>query len=196
MQGEPRPDSGVVTNRRIIPACAGRTIVIDVDGQSNSDHPCVCRENEHATSTMTAILGSSLRVQGEQTRSHRPPVGPRIIPACAGRTLGVIDQPIPDSDHPCVCRENPRRAGLCEGKRGSSLRVQGEHSKGYLHALSRRIIPACAGRTATAAWQGIANADHPCVCRENLAQSLENYPQPGSSLRVQGELVGRSLATV
>ena len=147
VQGEPLQIEPSSSLARIIPACAGRTQgAIPLDA-IKSDHPCVCRENRWLLGSMGDARGSSLRVQGERLVASIAAESPRIIPACAGRTVSRIGGPKKTSDHPCVCRENRICVRLLNKKNGSSLRVQGERWVASIAAESPRIIPACAGRT-------------------------------------------------
>ena len=87
VQGEPPLLHAPHGENWIIPACAGRTCMTRPRCQFKSDHPCVCRENWQIWANVALEVGSSLRVQGEPPDDPLEPDEPRIIPACAGRTV-------------------------------------------------------------------------------------------------------------
>ena len=72
---------------RIIPACAGSTLIEMVERDTRADHPRV--RGEHATSNSAPgeAGGSSPRARGAQGVSSATERTFRIIPACAGSTL-------------------------------------------------------------------------------------------------------------
>ena len=112
---------------RIIPACAGRTLLATASQTDDQDHPCVCRENWRRKLGRQNQYGSSLRVQGELSTPTARQSSARIIPACAGRTPHQPSGGDSRQDHPCVCRENAKCLISISEQWGSSLRVQGEH---------------------------------------------------------------------
>ena len=70
---------------------------------------------------------------------------------------------------------------------GSSPRVRGKHAGRPGARALHRLIPACAGKTATAVWTGVQAAAHPRVCGENVAGSQQIAAAQGSSPRVRGK---------
>ena len=133
---------------RIIPACAGRTPSRRSNEPDRPDHPRVCGANGGVGLAGLGGLGSSPRVRGEREGEQQPRPLARIIPACAGRTVcaGFIVGPFPD--HPRVCGANPSSSMANVSPSGSSPRVRGERPRNRVQEPARRIIPACAGRTA------------------------------------------------
>ena len=75
-----------ITQRGIIPACAGNTSGLMQGPSSRRDHPRMCGEHPLSAYVHVPSLGSSPHVRGTQTciHSHGGFVG--IIPACAGNT--------------------------------------------------------------------------------------------------------------
>ncbi|KFI72990.1 hypothetical protein BMIN_0703 [Bifidobacterium minimum] len=76
----------VSPDRRIIPASAGQTHCSIVRLTGWADHPRECGANRPTPLDRPARRGSSPRVRGKQTRTHRKRNRVRIIPASAGQT--------------------------------------------------------------------------------------------------------------
>ena len=74
------------TNLGLIPACAGKTARIVLDGASRPAHPRVCGENRGVRLFFGRRLGSSPRVRGKRSRRPRSLPAGGLIPACAGKT--------------------------------------------------------------------------------------------------------------
>ena len=49
----------------------------------------------------------------------------RVIPACAGNSIGAVRRLLLKAGHPCVCGEQSRMASMKVMDLGSSLRVRG-----------------------------------------------------------------------
>ena len=71
---------------------------------------------------------------------------------------------------------------------GSSPRVRGKQRRQHHHLPPRRLIPACAGKTASSPRIARPRRAHPRVCGENAIRSLVNLAWWGSSPRVRGKL--------
>ena len=111
----------------------------------------------------------------------------RIIPARAGTTFSPRAWASRKSDHPCACRDNLATLHRSLEGSGSSLRVQGQRYAHTQTSLTRRIIPARAGTTASQSHSEQRIPDHPCACRDNLPVFHDVAKNIGSSLRVQGQ---------
>ena len=90
----------------LIPACAGKTAVNAGCGASHQAHPRVCGENRNRFERYPVVGGSSPRVRGKQLRNKVTQLIPRLIPACAGKTLRVVLARLKRRAHPRVCGEN------------------------------------------------------------------------------------------
>ena len=100
---------GSSAQRRIglIPACAGKTKQARKRRANRPAHPRVCGENLGAPPPMPPKVGSSPRVRGKLALNLFG-LGPfRLIPACAGKTLGLRRTSLARWAHPRVCGENP-----------------------------------------------------------------------------------------
>ena len=111
---------------RIIPACAGRTIRETVCSCAPTDHPRVCGANSCEFFNASCSSGSSPRVRGERRIVRKTCLSPRIIPACAGRTVLAWLSSCVTPDHPRVCGANVHVDTHVAGTKGSSPRVRGE----------------------------------------------------------------------
>ena len=110
----------------------------------------------------------------------------RIIPARAGTTIPCPKRSRRRWDHPCACRDYPKRHKKSKASRGSSLRVQGLLNIHHINRIRCRIIPARAGTTTGKDHAGRRPQDHPCACRDYNVSGHRTPSGAGSSLRVQG----------
>ena len=70
---------------RIIPACAGKPVVLGCGHAHARDYPRVCGEARSVTTDTRSAWGLSPRVRGSPARMRPGVVQPGIIPACAGK---------------------------------------------------------------------------------------------------------------
>ena len=171
----------------LIPACAGKTQHPRRTGCSGTAHPRVCGENTGLKPPLSRGAGSSPRVRGK-----RPPLrGSRarrgLIPACAGKTSTCPTRNVRRPAHPRVCGENGTPLSAEEAREGSSPRVRGKRDLGALLPAPARLIPACAGKTASRLRPAFHIQAHPRVCGENIAWWWSWSRQSGSSPRVRGK---------
>ena len=110
----------------------------------------------------------------------------RIIPACAGNTRPRRGFHAPTADHPRVCGEHCTTEAAARFWCGSSPRVRGTRPRRRYCPLQLRIIPACAGNTATSSSSAGSKTDHPRVCGEHLPFFNSSPRSHGSSPRVRG----------
>ena len=66
----------------------------------------MCGANQALDAGAAQDPGSSPRVRGERERRRRQRLHPRIIPACAGRTVMYRLMAVAAADHPRVCGAN------------------------------------------------------------------------------------------
>ena len=131
----------------LIPACAGKTTSTPGSTQSWTAHPRVCGENGAGADPDGVLDGSSPRVRGKHPHGHQQIAAGRLIPACAGKTLGVPPWDLGHMAHPRVCGENMCIAPVPWESTGSSPRVRGKPAPAKTPDRRRRLIPACAGKT-------------------------------------------------
>ena len=160
--------------RGLIPACAGKTSGNKLGNKVCRAHPRVCGENLLACGQGQASQGSSPRVRGKHSSRYCGMLVRRLIPACAGKTACSDPGGWRVRAHPRVCGENPVFSLAASAAVGSSPRVRGKRSRKPSELASRRLIPACAGKTGRAAKNtGLAKA-HPRVCGENIALAVDD----------------------
>ncbi len=95
-------------DKRITPACAGRTHTLRLKIASSQDHPRVCGKNTYAHCIKEFATGSPPRVREEPYGDNFRNTFFRITPACAGRTYYEGDDTSRCEDHPRVCGKNLR----------------------------------------------------------------------------------------
>ena len=151
----------------LIPACAGKTDKVVIHHNAGRAHPRVCGENLRVRDNTRRGRGSSPRVRGKLAASQAHVQYPRLIPACAGKTLSALVDYYGSAAHPRVCGENVISPLAIASRKGSSPRVRGKRIppeqqvswdgssprvRGKLVPEARRrtrtgLIPACAGKT-------------------------------------------------
>ena len=116
---------------------------------------------------IATFMGSSPRVRGKQDVIREAVKMAGLIPACAGKTRPAHSDYGHSGAHPRVCGENTGWVVLRLSIVGSSPRVRGKHCGSRERTQSRRLIPACAGKTALAYKADQYKRAHPRVCGEN-----------------------------
>ena len=111
-----------------------------------------------------------------------------LIPAYAGKTsgLGLIQAAV--TAHPRVCGENRCTFVHLPPLTGSSPRMRGKQILEPRLSITRRLIPAYAGKTSSALLHRLRGWAHPRVCGENVSKSARVGVPPGSSPRMRGKL--------
>ena len=132
-------------------------------------------------------MGSPPRARGEGGGKSKTPIGQRITPACAGRSVLAGLRPRSLPDHPRVCGEKVYQYAPIGIPAGSPPRVRGEGKNSAQTEKFDRITPACAGRSHNILRQRLPHQDHPRVCGEKSFSSARRLPATGSPPRVRGE---------
>ena len=127
----------------------------------------MCGENGLVRFRLACIGGSSPRVRGKPTLRTASSLPTGLIPACAGKTVGVATSVDKRWAHPRVCGENSRFGTEHQGVQGSSPRVRGKLAAYNAGIGNIRLIPACAGKTTPTSGKYSGNMAHPRVCGEN-----------------------------
>ena len=156
--------------RRIIPACAGSTVVPGLLGCGVGDHPRMCGEHLVVVYLLCCLPGSSPHVRGALNIKIGELLTTRIIPACAGSTLCSLPCVFHCRDHPRMCGEHREPDGFPRTRVGSSPHVRGaQHFRTQVgHILG--IIPACAGSTLFFSLSFLSCRDHPRMCGEHTSK--------------------------
>ena len=127
VRGKPRNIVPCRLQRRITPACAGKTLQAELSRIYKADHPRVCGENPMIKGTFFVSVGSPPRVRGKRKKERREAAFRRITPACAGKTAGAWLSADGRADHPRVCGENCGTPERQQADSGSPPRVRGKH---------------------------------------------------------------------
>ena len=137
-------------NRRITPACAGKSAAPQRQPVHHLDHPRVCGEEPPPTRPSWTAWGSPPRVRGRAFLVHLPQYLHRITPACAGKSAPATRSTPCPGDHPRVCGEELEIPDVQLPGEGSPPRVRGRGSLSEEERKEIRITPACAGKSSTA----------------------------------------------
>ena len=175
---------------RLIPARAGKTLVLRKRKAGSRAHPRACGENPEPQAVPGDLIGSSPRVRGKRVGAGDGHLGVGLIPARAGKTGRSGPRRRAWRAHPRVCGENWCPCRQRAGHRGSSPRVRGKPGELSAGDAKPRLIPACAGKTTGTGCTARARGAHPRVCGENVTRVPDMFPFPGSSPRVRGKLHG------
>ena len=149
----------------------------------------MCGENGRLLSQYLYTRGSPPRVRGKLLKGYDAPGETRITPACAGKTQSEGGRITALEDHPRVCGENVTLFRSIFQGLGSPPRVRGKPCTRGGISCSKRITPACAGKTLSHLLAGRVKEDHPRVCGENISSFMLMPPQAGSPPRVRGKRV-------
>ena len=171
VRGKSATCAGGCTPRGLIPACAGKINAAETKFSPPAAHPRVCGENRPANPAPRIGIGSSPRVRGKLAAGEFDCCGLRLIPACAGKTVEPPGDQAPGGAHPRVCGENLSGDQEAMVEAGSSPRVRGKRGPLTDRPRPPRLIPACAGKTASRPADPDATRAHPRVCGENSIEA-------------------------
>ena len=152
----------------------------------------VCRsrwapDNSRPSAPRTDGSGSSPRVRGKLISFSASCGVCGLIPARAGKTLGLTQGQITRRAHPRACGENGRIGVPVSLASGSSPRVRGKRTSTVSPSLTTGLIPARAGKTRSVCAAARRERAHPRACGENVASASEWGGTTGSSPRVRGK---------
>ena len=154
--------------RRLIPAGAGTTWVSLCYCGHQRAHPRRCGDHLDDGHTLVSHQGSSPQVRGPPGLACATAVINGLIPAGAG-TTSMMGIPL------SATRAHPRRCGdhleshlVAGAVPGSSPQVRGPLGADSSEADRKRLIPAGAGTTSSAAFASIAAWAHPRRCGDHV----------------------------
>ena len=153
------------------------------------DHPRVCGEQWSAEDLAGSISGSPPRVRGTGFDGSNTLTVKGITPACAGNRSSFLYADRGLGDHPRVCGEQLDITRAYRPLSGSPPRVRGTAKYRYMHPVSRRITPACAGNRQSQPVRKRTQQDHPRVCGEQPAGAGPGPWGRGSPPRVRGTVL-------
>ena len=185
-RGTPFSLSEETGNTRIIPACAGNTLVHVFVGSALRDHPRMRGEHICHAPASVATVGSSPHARGTLERQALEFALLGIIPACAGNTSFDSVACGQDQDHPRMRGEHLVMRYDTTKASGSSPHARGTRVVGIGVGLGLGIIPACAGNTTMTAPAAQEMRDHPRMRGEHTLVSRDDETIPGSSPHARG----------
>ena len=139
--------------------------------------PCVYR---------LAFVGSSPHARGTLHSLINRRQSIRIIPACAGNTNCRSACGNSSRDHPRMRGEHMCISEAFWADWGSSPHARGTHNRRITSCSPPRIIPACAGNTATPTFAFEAKRDHPRMRGEHSGNMSVVFLIVGSSPHARG----------
>ena len=171
----------------LIPAHAGKTEGQPRIAPRGSAHPRSRGENHSKYAVRLCGSGSSPLTRGKPSAATTPTRGPRLIPAHAGKTPGVVVARWRVAAHPRSRGENVSRERFEVFEVGSSPLTRGKRAD-HGHGPGRgRLIPAHAGKTAWGSSAMSAGAAHPRSRGENPSDASSFEDVVGSSPLTRGK---------
>ena len=133
-----------------------------------------------------AGTGSSPRMRGTRSRTHRCLPGGGLIPTYAGNTNSDFKQFTPGWAHPHVCGEHHVSEPMTARLVGSSPRMRGTHDWDKFGKAVDGLIPTYAGNTLGISPSASFWWAHPHVCGEHVSPATASPGALGSSPRMRG----------
>ena len=155
---------------RLIPAHAGKTRTLDTRERERSAHPRSRGENASVAASEEMFRGSSPLTRGKLRRIQRLSRGRRLIPAHAGKTVGVDNVGYGVQAHPRSRGENRRRRTSSRSSVGSSPLTRGKRMPVCVSDNRFRLIPAHAGKTLSSSTLRVTRWAHPRSRGENTSR--------------------------
>ena len=147
MRGKLRTCQHLVSWTGNIPAYAGKTFPLYPHCRLQAEHPRVCGENSVEHIRAAKQCGTSPRMRGKLGFAFVLHFFHRNIPAYAGKTLSAAAIFGASKEHPRVCGENLNGTLSTLSLNGTSPRMRGKPGPLRGNPLTRRNIPAYAGKT-------------------------------------------------
>ena len=178
---------------RFIPARAGNSSSPRRLPSRSSVHPRACGEQIATRAGIIIRSGSSPRVRGTASIPERHSRRDRFIPARAGNGRNGRLKPSTSTVHPRACGEQSSGRRKVISSSGSSPRVRGTEACDAISPRPMRFIPARAGNRSAAVQPDAPPPVHPRACGEQ--STVQPAPQVlrGSSPRVRGTGITRSM---
>ena len=150
-------------------------------------HPRSRGENSRVSTMRTSPRGSSPLTRGKPSADDGGERVPRLIPAHAGKTSGILVLGVSGTAHPRsrgenACSRLPRRAG-----RGSSPLTRGKPRRSRAELSYTGLIPAHAGKTHPVSGAYYLGTAHPRSRGENTSSGCWRARPRGSSPLTRGK---------
>ena len=146
-RGKPRDGPRCSSARRLIPAHAGKTLRVLESATDRAAHPRSRGENEDYMCDPAFEDGSSPLTRGKLAIATRRSAAVRLIPAHAGKTSSCALSFLTRAAHPRSRGENLSTRRKPQALSGSSPLTRGKPAGSFSPGISRRLIPAHAGKT-------------------------------------------------
>ena len=192
-RGKPRVGGRRRARVRLIPAHAGKTLVVNVGDVGQQAHPRSRGENPRGRAPRTLTRGSSPLTRGKPGTSPTYQRPPRLIPAHAGKTHATCHRRHPPTAHPRSRGENGIFVFSVIFLVGSSPLTRGKRLSSQRTSTAARLIPAHAGKTTGRAWRCAGSWAHPRSRGENESCAADGRQLPGSSPLTRGKRLARPL---
>ena len=127
-------------------------------------------------------------MRGKRGQLHVDAIRQRNIPAYAGKTARGGSCCRVTGEHPRVCGENCADLPVPYEHHGTSPRMRGKLLGVDSPPVTRRNIPAYAGKTKHDGSSRWVDAEHPRVCGENESPPPPPRAPEGTSPRMRGKL--------
>ena len=186
-RGKPRPCRGRSPPSGLIPARAGKTASPASSWIARRAHPRAGGENAIPAPGPSPVPGSSPRGRGKLVRVKIPHRSFRLIPARAGKTVGVCVEQGFWPAHPRAGGENRDCGRERRGSAGSSPRGRGKPRCIEIYLGQHGLIPARAGKTSWTSPTSSLPWAHPRAGGENELLGAHRALAFGSSPRGRGK---------
>ena len=170
--GQPKRSVGIT------PACAGKTSAPVARCGVVADHPRMRGEDLRSRTIRSLRIGSPPHARGRLTRETSRSSPPGITPACAGKTGMRLYPARTTADHPRMRGEDSVTTVPSSSTNGSPPHARGRLVRDRPRSLTRRITPACAGKTSKNQTAKSSKPDHPRMRGED-ALTIDCLPHPG-----------------
>ena len=151
----------------LIPAHAGKTMLVSISVFLSGAHPRSRGENGEKWDTATPRGGSSPLTRGKRRCAAYRDGGGRLIPAHAGKTAPETDGAGALGAHPRSRGENFSLSSSQRTRGGSSPLTRGKRALAAIEGFQGRLIPAHAGKTPCRGEQRHERGAHPRSRGEN-----------------------------
>ena len=185
-RGRLTPFSGRPVDKRITPACAGKTVRQFVADRTFRDHPRMRGEDLWRKLGRTLILGSPPHARGRRSSRQSASDLRGITPACAGKTVWLSAPKVPIVDHPRMRGEDATMRHCSMILSGSPPHARGRLISVVLGTERTRITPACAGKTTLSLAAALQPKDHPRMRGEDVCGKLTPRWTSGSPPHARG----------
>ena len=178
--------AGGLLDRRITPACAGKTHPQAHRLSKSPDHPRMRGEDLMAYVREIEEAGSPPHARGRQSMHRRLKRRRRITPACAGKTAFLQPHRTLPGDHPRMRGEDFARSTIASSRSGSPPHARGRLTIDRRRSPDSGITPACAGKTTTRRFLCSTKPDHPRMRGEDVVMTWTMRRGTGSPPHARG----------